>query len=203
MWRRISAAVLVFVIATASASGAEWTVLRSAGDVTVSDDGRTWSRVTAGTTVPNPSWVRTGRSGRVILARDRERISYGPNSLASVSTSEPTGQKTRVRQRRGQLVLDIETRRRRETTVITPHLAAVVKGTRFEVNVGAASSAVRVDEGAVDVSASGDTVQVAAGQVATSSGSGIDVAATPATSNAWARISDYPSGCSRWMTPKL
>ncbi len=197
MWRLFFA--VLFVLSTAVGVVAqEWTVLRTQGDVRLSEDGRTWVRVAQGSEVPNPSWLRTGSSGRVILSRGNERMAYGPDTLAALVVSEPTGQKTRVTQRRGSILFDIETRRRRETTVVTPHLAAVVKGTVFQVDAGSGSSAVRVREGVVEVSSGQSRARVTAGQTASSEGAVIRVSETereaPATGSGGVGASGSASG---------
>ncbi len=138
----------------------------------------------AGDAVPNAYWVRTGPRARVLLAKGTERIMYRENTLAAISVSQPTGQKTKVMQRRGSILLSVEKRRRQHTSVVTPHLAAVVKGTVFEVTVRQSASQVRVDRGLVEVSDGDRSIDLPAGRAATvgTSRPGIEVAQASKTS---------------------
>ena len=81
-FRTVIAAFLLLVAALpASAEG--WSVFRVANSVQMSTDGKTWTSVSAGASLPNAAWVRTGPRGRVILARGEERIIYRGNTLAA------------------------------------------------------------------------------------------------------------------------
>ena len=148
------------------AYASEWVVERATKNVSVSADGTAWRDVTAGDAIPNAVWVRTGPRSRVILATGSERIMYRENTLAAISVSQPTGKKTKVTQKRGSILLSVKKRRTQHTSVVTPHLAAVVKGTVFEVTVGRTQSRVHVDQGPVEVSDGGRSVDVPKGQAA-------------------------------------
>ncbi len=180
--------VSLFVsIIAGAASASDWIIERTTRDVSVSTDGRTWVTATAGQTIPNAAWVRTGTRGRLVLAKGSERILYRENTLAAIAVSEPTGQKTRVTQRKGSILLDVERRRTQHTSVVTPHLAAVVKGTVFEVTVAQDGSSVRVDEGVVAVSDGSDSVDVEAGRQASASARNTGVSVTASTTSSLAR----------------
>ena len=146
-----------------------WIVERTTVGASYSLDGQNWSQIRNQIEIPNTSWIHTSKSARVQLRRDAERIVIQPDSLAAITTWEENGQKTRVDQRLGVIFLDVETRARQHTFVNTPHLAAVVKGTAFEVSVSATGSTVRVERGEVAVSQRGSdrSVPVGPGQSAT------------------------------------
>ena len=173
---RVLSALLAVLLSCMPAFGEGWIIARIANGVSFSEDGKTWTPAQAGMEVGD-GWIRTGPRGRAIVARGEERIVYRENSLAAIATSRPKGRKTSVTQQRGSLLLSIETRRRKHTTVYTPHVAAVVKGTVFEVSVNEFASEVRVDNGTVEVrDEAGRSVDVSKGNKATSSGRTISVA---------------------------
>ncbi len=177
--------VLLFsILFSVAAQASEWVVQRATKNVSVSANGTTWHGVKAGDAVPNAYWVRTGPRGRVILAKGSERIMYRANTIAAISVSQPKGKKTKVTQTRGSILLSVKKRRAQHTSVVTPHLAAVVKGTVFEVSVEGNRSDVRVDKGLVEVSDGDRSVNVSPGQVArvNITRKGIDVAPTSETS---------------------
>ncbi len=148
------------------AQASQWIVERATKGVAMSADGSSWSTVRAGDAVPNSYWLRTGPKARVLLAKGAERIIYRENTLAAISVSEPSGRKTKVTQSRGSVLLSVEKRRTQHTSVVTPHLAAVVKGTVFEVTASREHSSVRVDRGLVAVSDGHRTVGVRPGLAA-------------------------------------
>lgn len=160
---------------------AEWVIERATGDVSVSVDGQSWHSVVAGDAVPNAHWVRTGPRDRVILAKGTERIMYRENTLAAISVSQPSGKKTKVTHQRGSILLAVKKRRTQHTSVVTPHLAAVVKGTVFEVTVGQQQSNIRVDRGLVAVSDGTTTIDVPPGKQATAGRGNPSVTVTEAT----------------------
>ncbi|MBW4709718.1 FecR domain-containing protein [Roseobacter sp. YSTF-M11] len=159
--------LLFFSGAVHASSG--WTVDRLGGKVTFAPDGKTWAPIELGQEVPNASWIHTGRDGRVVLRRNSERILIRPGSLAAIATWRQNGLNTKVVQHKGSVLLDLETRNRRHAKVNTPHLAAVVKGTVFEVTVNRRASSVRVDRGQVNVQREGSSQEtsVTSGQKAT------------------------------------
>ncbi len=184
MFKRILVVFLFSIVFSGVANASEWIVERATKDVSVSANGASWRTVKTGEAVPNAHWIRTGPRARVILAKGGERIMYHGNTLAAISVSQPSGQKTKVTQRRGSVLLSVEKRRRQHTSVVTPHLAAVVKGTVFEVTVRSTGSDARVDRGRVEVSDGDRSVSVRAGQVAAvkRSSTGIEVARATETS---------------------
>ena len=111
--------------------------------------------------------IATGPRGRLQLVRGAESIAFKPNTLASITTrGSNQSRKTDVVQQVGEISLEIEKRQRPHTTVQTPFLAAVVKGTRFSVKVGKTGAAVSVNRGLVQVTSfrSGERSDLGAGQ---------------------------------------
>lgn len=103
------------------------------------------------------------------LVRGVESISFQPNTLAGIFTRNGGDRKTDVYQQAGVLDLEIEKRSRPHTSVQTPFLAAVVKGTNFRVSVEKQQARVSVNRGLVQVTSfsSGQRSQVGAHQSAT------------------------------------
>jgi hypothetical protein len=150
-----SALICLFVAclsAAPAAANGEWTAARATDQVRYTLDNKTWLALRKGMLVPNKAWISTGARGRLQLVRGTESIAFQPNTLASVVTrGTDQNRKTEVNQQVGEIVLEIEKRQKPHTTVQTPFLAAVVKGTQFTVTVGEANAAVAVDQGVVEV----------------------------------------------------
>lgn len=156
----------------AHASDNDWQVAKATSQVKYSIDQKQWSDLHAGDVVPDKAWISTGPRGRVQLVRGVERIGLQPNTMAAVTT-RPGGffspRKTEIVQQVGVLDLEIEKRSQPHTTVQTPYLAAVVKGTIFHVTVDKSKASVTVDRGLVQVTsfASGQRADVGPRQSAT------------------------------------
>ena len=166
-FRAICIAVLMLVPAIAVAGGNDWVVAKATSQVTYSLDTETWTPLKSGEVVPNAAWISTGSRGRVQLVRGVESIAFQPNTRAAIVTKGFfIFRKTVVTQQKGTLDLEIEKRILPHTTVQTPHLAAVVKGTIFHVAVGRTTASVSVDRGLVQVTsfASRQRANVGAGQ---------------------------------------
>ncbi len=181
--RLIIAAVLCFAVtfvsASVSAANEAWTAARATDQVRYTLDKETWHLLRKGMDVPNKAWISTGPRGRLQLVRGTESIAFQPNTLASITTrGSNQSRKTEVVQQVGEINLEIEKRQRPHTTVQTPFLAAVVKGTRFSVKVGKADAAVSVNRGLVQVTSfrSGERSDLGAGQRASVDLSGMRVA---------------------------
>ena len=176
--------LFVFLLAPfgAHASGDDWQVAKATSQVRYTIDQKQWTDLRAGDVVPNKAWISTGPRGRAQLVRGVESIGFQPNSMAAITT-KPGGflspRKTEIFQQVGALDLEIEKRSQPHTTVQTPYLAAVVKGTIFHVTVGKSKASVAVDRGLVQVTsfASGQQANVGPRQSATvDRKAGMDVA---------------------------
>jgi len=166
---RILIAAMILLPTALVAAADDWQVVKATDQVKYTVDRTNWQDLRAGEVVPNRAWVSTGPRGRVQLARGVESITFQPNTLAAITTNESAAMKTQIFQQVGSLDLEIEKRSQPHTTVQTPYLAAVVKGTVFHVTVGRMKASVTVDRGLVQVTsfASGQRSNVAPGQSAT------------------------------------
>ncbi len=181
--RLLIAAVLCFAVTfisgSVSATNEAWTAARATDQVRYTLDNESWIALRKGMSVPNKAWISTGPRGRLQLVRGTESITFKPNTLASITTrGSNQSRKTEVVQQVGEISLEIEKRQRPHTTVQTPFLAAVVKGTRFSVKVGKTGAAVSVNRGLVQVTSfpSGERSDLGAGQRANVDRSGMSVA---------------------------
>ncbi len=165
--RGIAAAVLLaatsFGLANA-ASADEWLVTKLRGSVLQLEAG-SWIALERGDIVADDRALRTLASGRVELQRGAEVISLGPNTQAEIH-DRPGARFTTVEQVAGIVTIEAEVRNVKHFAVETPFLAAVVKGTRFEVRSSAGGSSVKVLRGVVAVVdlESGESIDVPAGE---------------------------------------
>ena len=163
-------ALMMLCLFPVSVLAQDWIVSRTTKQVSYTLDKQTWVPVTGGMVIPNKSWISTGPRGRVELERGMEKVAFGPQTLAAIITESGLfSRKTNVVQQQGHLSLDIEKRSRPHTYVHTPFLAAVVKGTSFQVTVTARDASVSVERGLVQVSSftSGQSTNLGPGQQAT------------------------------------
>lgn len=161
---------LILLTTTAFATAEDWRVVKATDQAKYTVDRTNWLDLRAGDVLPNRAWVSTGPRGRVQLARGVESITFQPNTLASITGYGGfLSPQTQIVQQVGALDLEIEKRSQPHTTVQTPYLAAVVKGTIFHVTVGKTKASVSVDRGLVQVAsfASGQLSNVGPRQSAT------------------------------------
>jgi len=159
----------IFFTGVTSALAEEWLVEKANQQVQYTTDKQTWQPVKAGMNIPNKAWISTGPRGRAVLTRGVETIAVQPQTLAAIITTESLfNRKTEVVQQHGKLALDIEKRSSPHTYVHTPFLAAVVKGTSFDVTVTEKDASVSVERGLVQVSSftGGQTTDLGPGQSA-------------------------------------
>ncbi|TYC66236.1 FecR domain-containing protein [Stappia sp. BW2] len=158
------------VLHPASANASDWVVKRVSGIVYFVAPGVEAFRVKRGMVFKKGYTIGTRAGARALIARGAETIAVGPNTTFAMSNFRSNGVKTTLLQRKGTIEVDVQKRQRPHFTVETPFFAAVVKGTRFEVRVQAKQARVSVDRGVVAVEdfASGDRVDLTAGQTAAS-----------------------------------
>ena len=149
--------VLLFLLPVSAIAGSDdWKVAKATSQVRYTTDQMSWKDLKSGDILPNHAWISTGPRGRARLVRGVESIAFQPNTMAAITT-KPAGffalRKTEIVQQAGALDLEIERRSLPHTTVQTPYLAAVVKGTIFHVSVGRSKASVSVDRGLVQVTA--------------------------------------------------
>jgi hypothetical protein len=165
--------VLLFaalVLHPASANASDWVVKRVSGIVYFVAPGVEAFRVKQGMVFKKGYTIGTRAGARALIARGGETIAVGPNTTFAMSTFRSTGVKTTLLQRKGTIEVDVQKRQQPHFTVETPFFAAVVKGTRFEISVQAKQARVSVNRGVVAVEdfASGERVDLTAGQTAAS-----------------------------------
>jgi hypothetical protein len=119
--------------------------------------------------------VATTKRGRVSLSNGLQSMVVGPATVVTIPAPEEGSQT--ILQRAGTVGYTVDRRDEQHFRVTTPYLAAVVKGTSFDVAIMNESAAVSVSSGMVAVKAlsTGDMVDVAAGQSASvSATAGLD-----------------------------
>ena len=164
---------LLLVVALAGpnsvmAENGHWMVTKVNQPAQLSGAGEAWETLAPGMEIADGSWVRTGERGMLLLERDGKSILFKPGTLAAISSEMDGRPGTTVKQRSGALLLDIITRDAPHTQVQTPYLAAVVKGTKFEVRVGKWDAELEVQRGIVEVThiVRGERIDVTSGQSA-------------------------------------
>lgn len=163
-----------------SAAATEWVVKRVSGIVYFVAPNVEAFRAKKGMVFKKGYTMGTRAGGRALIVRGEESISVGPNTTFAISKYQSNRSKTTLLQRKGKVTVDVTRRSRPHFFVETPFLAAVVKGTRFEVNVNSKRTRVSVARGVVEVQdfSSGDKADLSAGQNASSArsnGSGLAV----------------------------
>lgn len=145
----LALAALLGLAATGSALADDWLVTKLRGKA-LELVGGNWRPLERGDIVPDARVLRTLANARIELRRGGERLELGPDTQVQIHDRD--GRRyTVVQQYFGTVAVEAEARRIEHLAVQTPYLAAVVKGTRFEVRSGKASSEVRVLRGHVQV----------------------------------------------------
>ena len=147
---------------------ATWHVSRSSGDVWLVAPGAQQASLSQEAALNPGDTIRTGPTGRVLLTRGAESMMIAPNSVIGLPAEAKDGMFTTIVQQAGSVLLDVEKRNVQHFAVETPYLAAVVKGTQFQVTVTASGANVTVSRGQVEVAdfKSGQIAQVLPGQMA-------------------------------------
>ena len=160
--------VIFYAGSGANAEDGAWRVSKSSGDVSVTTSGAQQAALTDGAVLKPDDSIRTGQTGRVLLTRGEDSILVSPNSFIRIPTGQTDGMSTTINQQAGSILLDVEKRNVKHFEVVTPYLAAVVKGTRFRVTVNKNDADVDVLRGQVEVTdfKSGQIATVLPGQKA-------------------------------------
>lgn len=145
--------ILVMAVALSSAAtpvlADDWRATRLRGVVLELVDGD-WRQLSRGDVVPDDRVIRTLRTGRVTLERGGERIDLGADT--QVQIFDRSGRPfTTVKQYFGAVGIEANARNVEHFSVQTPHLSAVVKGTRFTVRSDRNGADVEVQRGRVAV----------------------------------------------------
>gem|GEM_PF-2474254 len=145
-----------------------WSVSKLSGNAYLTTSGGQQTALSEGAILSAGSNIYTGQNGRVLLTRGEETILMAPNSVTGIPTDVTEGISTTIYHWTGSIRLAVEKRNERHFEVITPHLAAVVRGTQFRVTVNNDDSSVEVLKGQVEVTdlKSGQYALVLPGQAA-------------------------------------
>ena len=154
-------AVVILAASGAAADESGWRVSKVSGEVWFSLADVQAVALSRDNVLEAGGTVRTGQDGRVLLTRGTETILVSPNTSISLSKDADRSMTTLLQQA-GSILLEVDKRNHRHFEIATPHLAAVVKGTKFNVIVDDFGSRVGVREGEVEVTdyASGQHVLV-------------------------------------------
>jgi hypothetical protein len=155
---------LLLILATGGAVAADWRISQMSGDVSVKAGAVKLASLSAGGTLKAGAVVVTGANGRVLLVRGQQTMIVSPGSAVSLP-ADASGF-TRILERTGTIEYDVDHKAVQHFAVQTPYLAAVVKGTRFQVKVYKGGASVSVIRGRVEVMdlKTGQRVDVLPGQ---------------------------------------
>lgn len=168
-----AALILLCIALPASALADDWLVTKLRGEA-LQLVGSDWAPLERGDVVPDDRVIRTLGSGRAMLQRGNETIEVAANTQIRILDKAGAKPFTTVQQYFGTVSIEAEVRNVQHFAVQTPYLAAVVKGTRFEVKTTSRQSVVKVQRGHVaveDLKTRAHTL-LAAGQMATVSKNG-------------------------------
>lgn len=165
---RAALAALLLPLLSTCAWAEDWVVSKATGQVWHAPAQAQPVSLGADARLAPGDLVQTGPSGRVMLTRGSERILVAPNSVISLPKTKDKPGFTTILQQAGSIAIEAEKKDHKHFEVLTPYLAAVVKGTQFTVTVGAGTADVNVASGKVEVAdvKSGKTALVLPGQFA-------------------------------------
>ena len=144
-------ALLLIGSAPALAQSAGWMVTDAGGSAALHRDGKV-QRLQRGLRLEAGDTIATGANGRASLGRGREFIVVYPGTRLTIpSSAQQNGGVVQIVQEIGRAMFDIQKRANPHFGVRSPHLVAVVRGTRFTVTVDEKGCRVAVSEGRVEV----------------------------------------------------
>ena len=146
MLNNLSRALALCSIMTTPAMADDWTIVRLRGTVLELVEGK-WAPLRRGAVVPDDRVIRS-LAGRATFTRDQETIELGENSMIQIM-DRPGGDYTTVVDHQGAVSIEADVRNVEHFSVVTPYLAAVVKGTKFTVLTEQAGSTLQVTRGQV------------------------------------------------------
>jgi hypothetical protein len=160
-----AASAIAATLLSTTALAQDWVINKVSGKVSVGAAGSPARAVAAGMSVSQGSTITTGANARAMLVRGSETLVVGPNSAIAIQPGQG-GLTTTILQKAGQLTVDVETKQAPHFSVETPFMAAVVKGTMFDVRVSTRDASVSVQRGRVQVAdfATGQTADITPGQ---------------------------------------
>ena len=163
--------LLSFPLLASSGWAEGWTVTRISGKGWIVSETVPAAPASAGTEVPPGFTIATGPNTRAVLVNGGDTMMLGPSTKVAVPYKADSGLATTVFQQMGSLDLSIDKQNAPHFSVQTPYLAAVVKGTEFNVTVDDGDTKVSVTRGVVAVAdfKTGERSEVTAGQAASTS----------------------------------
>ena len=148
----LAASFAAIVLASpAQAAPAKWEVTERSGEVSV-EAGGVVAPAERGLSLNPGDVVETGEAGRAVIVRGAEYVILSPRSRIRIAVPEAADQTTQISQAFGSAEFRIGKKETGSFGVKTPYLAAVVKGTEFNVTVSDAGARLQVPEGKVEVS---------------------------------------------------
>jgi len=169
----LRAGVIAFVVGlismlvlTGVSVAAEWRIERMSGDVRIFHENVTWVSLSREREIKPGDSIWTGHNGRVMLTSEGNRVLLKPRSLVKVPQQDLPRNSTVLFQSMGTVEADVDKRERQHFSIQSPYLAAVVKGTKFSIEIKDGKTRLDVREGLVEATdmETGQVVAVAAGQ---------------------------------------
>jgi hypothetical protein len=169
-WRL--AALVALALAPSVAAADDWVVTKLRGSAAVLI-GEKWQPLRRGDVVSDDRAIQTLSSSKATLERGPEKIELGPETAIRIDEAA-TARYTTVKQYFGAVTVEAEVQNVEHFGVLTPHLAAVVKGTRFTMVSDETTATVEVLRGhvAVEDSDTHQTTVLGVGQSASTSEGG-------------------------------
>ena len=142
----------------------DWVAERLRGSVLILKGGE-WAALQRGDVVSDDSYIKTLGNGRVEFTRGAEMIALAGHTMIQIIDGN-RAKFTNVHQHYGQVTVEAEKKDVNHFAVLSPFVAAIVKGTQFTVRSGASGASVSVDRGTVGVTdpVSGSSVEISPGQ---------------------------------------
>ena len=112
-------------------------------------DGESWVALDAGRELNAGDSIWTGRNGRILLMNDQGSVLLAPKSLVKIPAQALPNSFSVLFQTHGTVSAEVDKRRKRYFSIQTPYLAAVVKGTEFDVEIEKKQTRVSVSKGLV------------------------------------------------------
>ena len=158
---------IILAVAAQAAAAADLEVVDFSGPVKVKMQDR-WRDPAIGMALVLPATVSTGEGGSIELSQAGSVFSVAPNTALEFFADDSGELVKRVVQSRGSAFYDIANREHRKLRIETPWLAAVVKGTQFNVTVETARASVALFEGLLRIEApdTGEAIDLRAGFIA-------------------------------------
>ena len=152
------------------AAAAEWHIEKISGDVRIFQDSNiTWVSLNPNRAIRPGDSIWTGHNGRVLLASEEGKVFLNPRSLIKVPAQYLPDNRTVLFQSMGTVEAEVTKRKDQHFSIQSPYLAAVVKGTRFTLEIKDGNTRLDVSEGVVEATdtETGQVVVVAAREFVT------------------------------------